>query len=35
LLCELMDSPGEVLRYTQWIAEDQSSSVTFASAVYR
>jgi MEMO1 family protein len=35
LLCELMDSPGELLRYTQWIAEDQSSSVTFASAVFR
>jgi AmmeMemoRadiSam system protein B len=35
LLCELMDSPGELLRYTQWIAEDQSSSVTFASAIFR
>jgi predicted class III extradiol MEMO1 family dioxygenase len=34
LLCELMDSPGEVLRYTQWVAEDQSSSVTFASAIF-
>jgi AmmeMemoRadiSam system protein B len=35
LLCELMDSPGEVLRYTQWIADDQSSSVTFVSAIFR
>jgi AmmeMemoRadiSam system protein B len=34
LLCELMDTPGELLRYTQWIAEDQSSSVTFASAIF-
>jgi AmmeMemoRadiSam system protein B len=34
LLCELMDSPGEVLRYTQWIAPDQTSSVTFASAIF-
>jgi MEMO1 family protein len=34
LLSELMDSPGQVLRYTQWIAEDQSSSVTFASAAF-
>jgi AmmeMemoRadiSam system protein B len=34
VLCELMDSPGELLRYTQWIAEDQTSSVTFASAIF-
>jgi 3,4-dihydroxy-2-butanone 4-phosphate synthase len=35
VLCELMDGPGEVLRYTQWVAEDQTSSVTFASAMFR
>jgi MEMO1 family protein len=38
LVCELMEAerrPGEVLRYTQWIASDQSSSVTFASVVFR
>ena len=26
---------GELLRYTQWVDADLSSSVTFASAVYR
>jgi AmmeMemoRadiSam system protein B len=26
---------GEVLRYTQWVAGDQSSSVTFVSAIFR
>jgi MEMO1 family protein len=26
---------GELLRYTQWIDNDQSSSVTFASAIFR
>lgn len=26
---------GELLRYTQWIDADKSSSVTFASAIYR
>ena len=26
---------GELLRYTQWVDSDLSSSVTFASAVYR
>jgi MEMO1 family protein len=38
LLAELMEAdqrPGELLRYTQWAAPDGSSSVTFASAVYR
>ncbi len=38
LLAELMgaeDGPGEVLRYTQWVAADGSSSVTFASAIFR
>ena len=38
LLAELMQAeqrPGMLLRYTQWLAEDRSSSVTFASAVYR
>lgn len=28
-------SPGELLRYTQWVDTDGSSSVTFASAVFR
>lgn len=28
-------APGELLRYTQWVDTDGSSSVTFASAVYR
>jgi hypothetical protein len=38
LLAELMEAdqrPGTLLRYTQWVADDRSSSVTFASAVYR
>jgi AmmeMemoRadiSam system protein B len=38
LLCALMAAEGctgELLRYTQWVDTDQSSSVTFASAVYR
>ena len=26
---------GELLRYTQWVDTDQSSSVTFASAVFK
>jgi hypothetical protein len=26
---------GELLRYTQWVDRDLSSSVTFASATYR
>jgi MEMO1 family protein len=25
---------GELLRYTQWVDSDQSSSVTFASAIF-
>jgi MEMO1 family protein len=25
---------GELLRYTQWVDTDQSSSVTFASAIF-
>jgi AmmeMemoRadiSam system protein B len=38
LLTALMQAErrrGELLRYTQWIDVDQSSSVTFASAVFR
>ncbi len=38
LLAELMEAeqrPGTLLRYTQWVADDGSSSVTFASAVYQ
>jgi MEMO1 family protein len=38
LLAELMQAEqrgGELLRYHQWLADDRSSSVTFASAVYR
>jgi MEMO1 family protein len=35
LLSALMESPGELLRYTQWVDGDRSSSVTFASAIYR
>ena len=38
LLAALMQAEqraGELLRYTQWVDTDQSSSVTFASAVYR
>ncbi|HET6316139.1 MAG TPA: AmmeMemoRadiSam system protein B [Chloroflexota bacterium] len=35
LLSALMDSRGDLLRYTQWVDSDASSSVTFASAVYR
>jgi hypothetical protein len=38
LLAALMQAEsctGELLRYTQWIDTDKSSSVTFASAVYR
>ncbi len=35
LLSALMESAGELLRYTQWVDSDGSSSVTFASAVYR
>jgi MEMO1 family protein len=37
LLTELMEAErrsGEVLRYTQWVADDGSSSVTFASAIF-
>jgi AmmeMemoRadiSam system protein B len=37
LLTELMHAetrPGQLLRYTQWIAPDQTSSVTFASAIF-
>jgi AmmeMemoRadiSam system protein B len=34
LLTALMDQPGELLRYTQWVDTDGSSSVTFASAVF-
>jgi len=26
---------GELLRYTQWVDTDKSSSVTFASAIFR
>jgi hypothetical protein len=38
LLTALMESAGrqgELLRYTQWVDTDLSSSVTFCSAVYR
>ena len=38
LLSALMqqeDRRGELLRYHQWVDTDRSSSVTFASAVYR
>jgi AmmeMemoRadiSam system protein B len=38
LLAELMGAdqrPGTLLRYSQWVADDGSSSVTFASAVYQ
>jgi AmmeMemoRadiSam system protein B len=38
LLTALMQAeqrPGEVLRYTQWVDRDLSSSVTFCSAVFR
>jgi AmmeMemoRadiSam system protein B len=38
LLTRLMQAeqrPGELLRYTQWVAPDQSSSVTFVSAIFR
>jgi AmmeMemoRadiSam system protein B len=38
VLSALMQSEGrrgELLKYTQWVDADQSSSVTFASAVYR
>jgi len=38
LLTALMHAeqrPGELLRYTQWVDTDLSSSVTFASAVFR
>jgi len=38
LLSALMQADGrsgELLRYTQWVDTDQSSSVTFASAIYR
>jgi AmmeMemoRadiSam system protein B len=38
LLTALMQAeqrPGELLRYTQWVATDRSSSVTFVSAVFR
>jgi MEMO1 family protein len=38
LLTALMQAeqrPGELLRYTQWVASDKSSSVTFVSAVFR
>ena len=38
LLTALMEAeqrPGELLRYTQWVDTDLSSSVTFASAIFR
>jgi len=38
LLTALMQAeqrPGELLRYTQWVDTDKSSSVTFASAIFR
>jgi hypothetical protein len=38
LLTALMQEEGrhgELLRYTQWVDADLSSSVTFASAIYR
>jgi AmmeMemoRadiSam system protein B len=38
LLCALMQDErraGELLKYTQWVDTDLSSSVTFASAVFR
>jgi AmmeMemoRadiSam system protein B len=34
-LMQSQDSRGEVLRYTQWVDTDLSSSVTFCSAVFR
>ena len=37
LLTALMQAEqrqGELLRYTQWVDADQSSSVTFASAIF-
>jgi AmmeMemoRadiSam system protein B len=33
-LMQVEQRPGELLRYTQWVDTDQSSSVTFASAVF-
>ena len=38
LLTALMQAEqrrGELLRYTQWVDTDKSSSVTFASAIFR
>jgi hypothetical protein len=38
LLAALMQAEhraGELLRYTPWVETDQSSSVTFASAIFR
>jgi AmmeMemoRadiSam system protein B len=38
LLTELMGAEarrGELLRYTQWVADDCTSSVTFTSAIFR
>jgi AmmeMemoRadiSam system protein B len=34
-LMEMEQRPGELLRYTQWVDTDKSSSVTFASAIFR
>jgi AmmeMemoRadiSam system protein B len=34
-LMEAEQRPGELLRYTQWVDTDLSSSVTFASAIFR
>jgi len=38
LLTALMQAEhrrGQLLRYTQWVDTDKSSSVTFASAIFR
>ena len=34
-LMEVEQRSGELLRYTQWVDTDLSSSVTFASAIFR
>jgi len=34
-LMQAEQRPGELLRYTQWVDTDRSSSVTFASAIFR
>jgi MEMO1 family protein len=34
-LMQAEERTGELLRYTQWVDTDQSSSVTFTSAIFR